>query len=320
MFSRASFRSLFFSITVACVSWGACSEIAFGQTPASASQGDFAGLVDIDHGRHLYLECHGAGTPTVILESGFRNTGAIWTISDHPNTNPVLAQVSEFTHVCVYDRPGTTLSDNQFSRSDPVPMPRTITSIVHDLHALLTAAGIPGPYVLAAHSLGGIMARVYTAAYPYSIVGLVLVDSYPERLETFLGRADTSLFEQLVVAVPKAFQGYAGFENIDLPHALAQMRNADTAEPLRPLPLYVLARGRPIALPLSSLPPDFSFKLEAAWRQGQDQLATLLPDARYRIAKKSEHYIQVEQPDLVVKAIREVWMAARTGRWTKQYK
>lgn len=143
------------------------------------------------------------------------------------------------------------------------------------------------------------------------------MDSYPERLETFLGPADTLLFEQLVVAVPNALQDYADLENIDVPDTLAQMRSADTAEPLRPLPLYVLARGRPIALPLSGLPPEFSFKLEAAWRQGQDQLATLVPDARYRIAKKSEHYIQVEQPDLVVNEIRQVWMAGRTGRWTK---
>jgi pimeloyl-ACP methyl ester carboxylesterase len=315
MLSRASLRSVFFSITVACINWAVCSEIAFGQTGVSASQGDFAGLVEIDHGRRLYLECHGTGTPTVILESGFRNTGAIWTISDQPKSSPVLAQVAEFTHVCVYDRPGTTLSDNQFSRSDPVPMPRTITSIIHDLHALLTAAAIPGPYVFAAHSLGGIISRMYTASYPYSTVGLVLVDAYPEYLETFLGRPDTSLFEQLVVAVPKAFQDYADFENVDLPDTLAQMRNADITEPLRRIPLYILARGRPIALPQSSLPPDFSFRVESAWRQGQEQLTRLLPDARYRIARKSEHYIQVEQPDLVVKAIREVWMATRVGGW-----
>jgi hypothetical protein len=57
--------------------------------PASvnAGQGDFAGLVEIDNGRRLYLECRGVGSPTVILESG------------------------------------TTFSDNQFSRSDPVRCP-----------------------------------------------------------------------------------------------------------------------------------------------------------------------------------------------------
>lgn len=198
-------------------------------------------------------------------------------------------------------------------------MPRTITSIVHDLHALLTTAEIPGPYVVAAHSLDGIMTRMYAATYPYSIAGLVLVDTYPEHLARFLGPTDTPLFEQLVVAIPEVFQNYTDIENVNLQDALAQMRKANRAEPLRPLPLYVLGRGMPIALPRSGLPPDFSLKVEAAWRRGQDQLATLLPDARYRIAKKSEHYIHVEQPDLVVDAIRRVWTATRDGEWSNHH-
>src|SRR4051812_46940539 len=39
-------------------------------SPTTAS-GDFAGLVDIG-GRSLYLECHGTGSPTVILVAGYR--------------------------------------------------------------------------------------------------------------------------------------------------------------------------------------------------------------------------------------------------------
>ncbi len=45
---------------------------------ATAASGDFAGLVDIG-GRSLYLECHGTGSPTVILESGYRASGRYWT-------------------------------------------------------------------------------------------------------------------------------------------------------------------------------------------------------------------------------------------------
>src|SRR5438552_3502943 len=46
--------------------------------PASpAAQGDFAGLVDIG-GRRLYLECRGAGSPTVMLEAGYRDRADIW--------------------------------------------------------------------------------------------------------------------------------------------------------------------------------------------------------------------------------------------------
>ena len=48
---------------------------AEGQSPAS--RGDFAGSVEIPGGRHLYLECHGSGSPTVIFEAGLRSRGDI---------------------------------------------------------------------------------------------------------------------------------------------------------------------------------------------------------------------------------------------------
>jgi pimeloyl-ACP methyl ester carboxylesterase len=288
--------------------------------PASvnAGQGDFAGLVEIDNGRRLYLECRGVGSPTVILESGFRNTATVWTVSDSLRQKPVLSQIAAFTHVCAYDRPGTTFSDNQFSRSDPVPMPRTIPEIVYDLHALLTAAQIHGPYVLAAHSLGGVMARMYTATYPYSVIGLILVDAYPENLAELLGPTNGPLFEQLAAAVPEVFENYLDFENIDFGAAAELMRQTARSKPLRPLPLYVLSRGLPITLPQDNLPPRFSLDLENGWRAGQNQLAALLPDAQHRIARKSEHYIQVEQPNLVVNAVRQVWRAVREGLWRER--
>ena len=99
----------------------------------------------------------------------------------------VLPGVAEFTRVCAYDRPGTYASigeDDFVSRSDPIAQPRTAPEVVADLHALLQAAEIPGPYVLAAHSLGGLFARLYASTYPDEVVGLVLVDAYSERLET----------------------------------------------------------------------------------------------------------------------------------------
>ena len=168
---------------------------AQGATPAAASpvavSGDFAGLVDIG-GRSLYLECHGTGSPTVILEAGYRASARYW--SDdllHPEASRtmVLPAVAETTRVCAYDRPGTyaSIGEDDFpSRSDAIAQPRTAPEVVTDLHALLQAAGIPGPYVLAAHSLGGLFARLYASTYPDEVIGLVLVDAYSERLESLL--------------------------------------------------------------------------------------------------------------------------------------
>ena len=101
----------------------------------------------------------------------------------------VLPGVAEFTRVCTYDRPGTVATsgeDHLVSRSDAIAQPRTTPEAVAELHALLQAAAIPGPYVLAAHSWGGFIARLYAATYPDEVIGLVLVDAYSERQETLM--------------------------------------------------------------------------------------------------------------------------------------
>lgn len=66
-----------------------------------------------------------------------------------------------------------TAPATHLSRSDTVPMPRSAEAVVFELHDLATAAKLEGPYVLVAHSLGGLFARLYAAIYPgiWSIPG-----------------------------------------------------------------------------------------------------------------------------------------------------
>src|SRR6476646_6318278 len=128
-------------------------------TAPGAASGNFAGLIDIGAGRKMYLACSGSGSPTVILESGYRNDADIWSAELEPGMSPVFSQVARFTRVCAYDRPGTFLDADHLGRSRAVPMPRTARDLVSDLHALLQTAHIPGPYVFAAHSFGGILRR-----------------------------------------------------------------------------------------------------------------------------------------------------------------
>ncbi len=84
------------------------------------------------------------------------------------------------------------------------------------------------------------------------------------------------------------------------------------------MPLFVLSRTRPVQLP-PHLPPAFSADaFEAAWREGQSRLPALLPNARHEMAAASDHYIQIEQPERVIEAIRAVVDAVRDpGSWTK---
>src|SRR5437899_11817766 len=141
-------------------------------------------LIDIGDGRKMFLECRGSGSPTVILESGYRDDSEIWSTPLEPGKNAVFPQVGKFTWVCAYDRPGTLLDADHLSRSTQVPMPRTARDVVSDLHALLQTAHVPGPYVFAAHSLGGIFARLYDSTYPNEVVGMVLVVEKSEKIRS----------------------------------------------------------------------------------------------------------------------------------------
>ena len=56
-------------------------------------------------------------------------------------------------------------------------MPRDPAEVVTELHDLLAAAPVPGPYVLVGHSLGGALNVLYARTSPDEVSALVIVDS-----------------------------------------------------------------------------------------------------------------------------------------------
>ncbi|CAN5260684.1 alpha/beta hydrolase [soil metagenome] len=303
---------------------------------APNTSGDFAGLVDIG-GRSLYLECHGQGGPTVILESGLDGRGDVWSRDNEQPAGErtmVAPGVAAFTRVCAYDRPGTLGEVNpsldpdgpEFypSRSDPVPQSRTTQDLVADLHAMLAAADIPGPYVLAAHSAGGLVARLYASTYPDEVVGMVLVDSTNENIwrdfKERLTPAQYATFEasnldhaELEAAYPEAEELFTA-PLADAP-SVVQVRDARAVAPLRPMPLVVLAHGIPFTPPFPGWPTD---TMETTMLDAQRDLTTLVPDARLVVATNSGHNIHQDQPELVIDAIAQVVAAVRVpSTWAR---
>jgi pimeloyl-ACP methyl ester carboxylesterase len=303
---------------------GAAQSATPAGSPPSAASGDFAGLVEIGDGRRLWLECRGQGSPTVVLEAAYGDSALIWDAVALPpgaDQMAVLPAVASFTRVCAYDRPGTVFGTDQRSRSDPVSQPRTAADAVADLNALLDASGESGPYVLAGHSFGGIIARLYAARYPDEVAGLVLIDSTHEeqsaRFEAALGSEHWAAYERLQQQTPPGLADYAEREQIDLEASFAQLQEAAASDPLPNLPVIVLTHGVPLRDQLppeaqAALPSDFPWdEMERVWQALQAELSGLAPGTRHVIATESGHYIQLQQPELVVDAIRQVVEAVR---------
>ncbi|HMH42567.1 MAG TPA: alpha/beta hydrolase, partial [Pyrinomonadaceae bacterium] len=211
------------------------------------------------------------------------------------------------------------LDPDHLGRSTPVTMPRTARDLVLDLHALLETARVPGPYVFAAHSFGGIFARLYASTYPSEVVGMVLVDALSEKVKSGLTPEQWKLYVNFGFMKPTpGLEKYKDIETLDVNASLDQMKKAASAEPLRPMPLFVLTQGQPFDLsPWQPLPADFPGALDKAWHTSQDALATLAPNAKHKIATKSSHYIQASEPQLVIDAIKQVVEAVRNpATWT----
>jgi pimeloyl-ACP methyl ester carboxylesterase len=289
------------------------------------SEGNFAGLVDIGGGRQMYMEGSGTGSPTVVLESGLRGAADVWSMSSAGEGAPtVFPGVANFTRVYAYDRPGTVVGGESPSRSDPVSQPTTAQDGVADLHALLSAAEEPGPYVLVGHSYGGLVVRLYAMTYPQDVSGLVLIDAVSEFLQAGLTPEQRELWKPLLDPVTQEdIAEYGGIERADFDRSFEEVR---AAAPLRPLPLIVLSADRPWGpqvpplIASGALPPDtlqdFGYVIDAAQKKAQEDLAKLVPGAEHITETNSGHDIHNEQPQLVIDAIRQVVDADRDGAET----
>lgn len=286
---------------------------------AEAGEADSGEMIDIG-GRSIYFEAAGTGSPTVVLVAGGGSSARYWTddlLNPEAPRQMVMPAVAEFTHVVAYDRPGTYAAIGEellISRSDAIPQPRTTEDMVDELHALLQAAEVPGPYVLAGHSQGGFVSRLYAATYPDEVIGLVLVDAYSELIEDVMPperwQALVSLNQEMGSGVVNEIPGYGDAETTVYGASNAAVRAAVAASPLPPLPLAALGHGKPFSLPADA--QGFtSDELEAYLLAANEAQARLVPDGRFWLASESGHDIHQDQPELVIEAIRQVVAGVR---------
>lgn len=263
---------------------------------------EFAGLVNVGGVREMYVDWRGTGSPTVVLIAGARGSYDDWTtVIEHgemkPSRNAVLPQVARFTRVCAYDRPGTTRLDGSQTPTTSVVQPTSAVDGVADLHALLAAAKIPGPYVLVAHSLGGTIAKLYASTYPDDVVGLVLVDPFSEFLKSSLSPGQWTQFASEAIKLGDPVD----LEAADYEASVAALR---AAAPVRRIPVVILTADKQFEFGAGGA------ETWPAWRAAHEQLAGQLR-ARHITETNSSHGIQLEQPQLVVEAVRQVVDAVR---------
>ena len=298
-------------------------------TACSSLPGKQTAVVD---NYNMAYATQGQGSPVVVFESGF---GAMM-----ENWSDVYPQIAAITKVFAYNRRGyegsiphdeaeddssitgiartvgevtldivapsvstvvgiadaaSTISDN---KGEEVVQVRTATQTVEELRALLSGAGFAPPYLLVGHSSDGLYALYFAKTHPDEVAGIVLVDSsHPEQMQRCRERYGDEECEVpwLARSVMKLLpdEMLAEFNSLE-----ESGRQVTASGPLPAIPLTVLSHGKSAG--------TGSAPIDELWPEFQQELAAQLPDSKHIIAKNSGHFIQKDQPELVIEAIREM--------------
>ncbi|MBA2727613.1 MAG: alpha/beta hydrolase [Parachlamydiaceae bacterium] len=285
---------------------------------------DTGRLVDIGKGRQMYIMCQGSGSPTVVLVSGRSDSADIWSaVSDSAKPRPsVFEGVCAFTRVCAYDRPGTftitKLDIVRIGRSTVVFQPTSPKDGVQNLHDLLAAAEVPGPYVLVGHSFGGLIVRLFASTYPDEVAGMVLVDTLTEMLYDELTPEQQTMWKRLNSNYSPVLDRYTIQERTDFDPSFAQMHAAPA---VKIMPVEVITSDQPYdfsgLITKGILPADtqldFGPIVFKAHLIAQKKLTQLL-QGKQITDTHAGHYIHTEQPQMVIDAIREVVDKVRVSK------
>lgn len=283
-------------------------------------------LIDVG-GYRLHIDVQGeqhAG-PTVVLEAGAGGFGAQWAL--------VQPAVAQFARVVAYDRAG-------YGWSDPNPAPRHAEMLAQELHALLSTANVPGPYILVGHSLGGVVARQFVRQHPATVAGLVFVDSaheqqyrrFPSELVkklasmqamfgvmNFLNTLGLQALNPKMIAgdntgpkeLVEVYRALVATNPQHFPTTLAESQAAmactDAPAPLGDVPLVVLSHGLPQDVPM--VKPEVNRAYEAVWQIMQAELAALSTQGYRQMVEGAGHNIMIDKPEAVIAAIRAMVVA-----------
>lgn len=235
-------------------------------------------------GRLSYI-VSGRGAPTILLFNGAGVSLEGW--------RPLYPAIEAL---------GTVFAWNRFGMqgSDPPPARQTGAVVLGALRELLGYAGLAPPYVLVAHSLGGLYANLFARLHPAETAGVLLLESTHPEDRTVLKRHEPQLVRALghLIDLPRRlFQ----------PNVAAELRSVDdtarelaAAGPFPEVPLRVVTGG------LSPRGWMLSPGAVAARRMHQQELARLSPRGEQVIAQRSGHFPQLTEPELVLRVLREL--------------
>jgi hypothetical protein len=153
-----------------------------------------------------------------------------------------------------------------------------------------------------------LIARYYAQRYPREAAGMVLNDAFGTNIKRLYGRL-WARYEHLLNFPGTQLERDPGWESVDADGAIASISYAK----LPRLPLAVISKTEPFAT-APGTPKDLTRRLEQVWPQVQAMLVKLEPLSPHIFATGSDHYVQINDPDLTISVVKLVLDRARHRR------
>jgi pimeloyl-ACP methyl ester carboxylesterase len=235
-------------------------------------------------GRLSYV-LSGEGRPTFLLFSGAGMSLQGW--------EPLYPRIEGLGTVFGWNRFGIQGSDGPGAR-------QTGTVVIGSLRELLGYAGVEPPYVLVAHSLGGLYASLFARLYPDEVAGAVLIEATHPEDQELLRKQEPGLVKALgkMMTLPRVF--FEANVHMELASAEDIVREIEAAGEFPPVPLRVVTGG------LTPRSAQVSPGTVGAKRAHQQELARMSPQGEQVIAHKSGHFPQLTEPELVLQVLQEL--------------
>jgi pimeloyl-ACP methyl ester carboxylesterase len=225
----------------------------------------------------------GKGLVTVVFLNGFRMKYDTW--------DKVCQNITDEYNVLLYNRLGVGKS----SEADSMQVGSVV---VDDMNELLLRLDIQRPFLLVAHSFGGVFANLYARTYPDDVLGIVFVDAtHPGEvaaLEEFKPPAILGAINKGIKSIEKMFYEFKYSEAECMEQTALQIQKAGMF-PGVPIAVVSGAKNMPLV-------PQKGFAVHMSY---QEKLLELSKLSKRYLCRKSSHFPQMSEPEIVVTAINE---------------
>ena len=229
----------------------------------------------------IYYEERGSGTP-VIFVSGLGD--------DHETWQTVQDSIAQYALTLSYDRSGLGKSEYHQEKKD-------LNSMVEELNNLLKALSISKPFILVGHSLGCQIVKAYAVAYPQNIKSILFIDpGYNE--DNLKAQVPDSLWKQREKALKQYLPVFSVAQNEELKNVNTSAAITDSIKNVPHIPIILLTATHVNPdFPCSKQELEVKEKSHALWLQ-------TMPTAVHKFVDDSRHYIQNDDPPIVINEIK----------------